>query len=126
VLDWCFMCKRAGESVDHLLLHCKYARELWSFIFCIMGIHWVMPGKVSELLACWRRRVYSSINVVWNAIPSCLMWLIWRERNRRAFEDSERHSMDLKLIFLRTIVEWMAAMHSQPHFTMFHFIDGWL
>ena len=49
VLDWCFMCKRAGESVDHLLLHCEYARELWSFIFCIMGIHWVMPGKVSEL-----------------------------------------------------------------------------
>ena len=52
VLDWCFMCKRAGESVDHLLLHCDYARELWSFIFCMVGLQWVMPGKVSELLAC--------------------------------------------------------------------------
>jgi hypothetical protein len=30
VLDWCFMCKRAGETVDHLLLHCEYVRELWS------------------------------------------------------------------------------------------------
>ena len=81
VLDWCFMCKKAGESVDHLLLHCDYARELWSFIFCIVGLHWVMSGKVSDLLACWRRRAAS--NVIWNAIPSCLMWLIWRERNRR-------------------------------------------
>ena len=77
VLDWCFMCKRAGESVDHLLLHCAYASELWSFIFCMVGLQWVMPCKVSELLACWRRRAGTSKNVIWNAIPSCLMWLIW-------------------------------------------------
>ena len=126
VLDWCFMCKKARESVDHLLLHCEYARELWSFILCIVGLHWVMPCKVSELLACLRRRAVSSKNVIWNAIPSCLMWLIWRERNRRAFEDTERHSMELKMIFLHTIVEWTAAMSSQPTLSMLHFIDGCL
>ena len=115
------MCKRAGESVDHLLLHCDYARELWSFIFCMVGLQWVMPGKVSELLACWRRR---AAHMIWNAIPSCLMWLLWRERNRSAFEDSERHSMDLKLTFLHTIVEWMAAVNSQPTVSILHFIDG--
>ena len=122
VLDWCFMCKRAGESVDHLLLHCEYARELWSFIFCIVG----MPCKVTELLACWGRRASSSKNVIWNAIPSCLMWLIWRESNRRAFEDSERHSTELKLILLHTILEWMAAMISQPSLSLLDFIDGCL
>jgi hypothetical protein len=99
VLDWCLMCKRAGESVDHLLLHCEYASELWSFIFCIVGMHWVMPCKVSELPACWRRTASSSKNVIWNAIPSCLMWLIWRERNMRAFEDLERHSYGIKIDF---------------------------
>ena len=120
------MCKGAGESVDHLLLHCDYASELWSFIFCIVGLQWVMPCKVSDLLACWRRRAGSSKDVIWNAIPSCLMWLIWRERNRRAFEDSERHFMELKLTFLHTIVEWMAAMSSQPALSLLHFIDGCL
>ena len=25
VLEWCFICKRCGESVDHLLLHCPIA-----------------------------------------------------------------------------------------------------
>ena len=49
VLDWCYMCKKCGESVDHLLLHCPIACELWSLVFCLFGIHWVMPQKVIEL-----------------------------------------------------------------------------
>ena len=27
--------KRCGESVDHLLLHCSIAFELWSLMFCL-------------------------------------------------------------------------------------------
>ena len=94
ILDWCFMCKRAGETGEHL---CEYVRELWSMLFCIFGIHWVMPNKVSALLACWRRNINTRQNLIWDAIPSCLMWLIWRERNHRAFEDSERHSSGLEI-----------------------------
>uniref|UniRef100_A0A7N2LNM8 Ubiquitin carboxyl-terminal hydrolase n=1 Tax=Quercus lobata TaxID=97700 RepID=A0A7N2LNM8_QUELO len=45
VLDWCFMFKRCGESVDHLLLHCPVAFELCSLVFCLFGLHWVMPHK---------------------------------------------------------------------------------
>uniref|UniRef100_A0A7N2LZJ6 FeS cluster biogenesis domain-containing protein n=1 Tax=Quercus lobata TaxID=97700 RepID=A0A7N2LZJ6_QUELO len=29
VLEWCYMCKGCGESVDHLLLHCPIAFEIW-------------------------------------------------------------------------------------------------
>ncbi|KAL4639460.1 hypothetical protein ACB092_03G220100 [Castanea dentata] len=32
VLEWCYMCKRCGESVDHLLLHYPIAYEMWSMI----------------------------------------------------------------------------------------------
>ena len=39
VLDWCYMCKSCGELVDHLLLHCPIACELWSLVFCLFRIH---------------------------------------------------------------------------------------
>ena len=41
VLERCFMCKRCGESVDHLLLHCPIAMTcgLWLFVcFVYIGL----------------------------------------------------------------------------------------
>ena len=49
--------------------------------------------------------------------------LIRRERNQRAFKDSERHMVDLKLTFLRTIMEWMAAVSSHSFPSILAFID---
>ena len=51
VIDWCCMCKQCVESVDHLLLHCPIAYELWIMVFSLFGIHWAMPQRVIELFA---------------------------------------------------------------------------
>jgi hypothetical protein len=47
------MCKKNGESVDHLLIHCEVATQLWHYIFTLFGNEWVMPQKVLDLFACW-------------------------------------------------------------------------
>ncbi len=44
------MCKKRGESIDHLLIHCEVARELWSSILNLFGVEWVMPRQVIDLL----------------------------------------------------------------------------
>ena len=31
----------------------------------------------------------------WRAALLCLMWTIWKERNRRAFDDIERNDQDI-------------------------------
>lgn len=38
VLDWCYLCKKNGEFVDHLLLHCEVTRVLWDEIFLRVDI----------------------------------------------------------------------------------------
>ncbi|XP_030933277.1 TMV resistance protein N-like isoform X2 [Quercus lobata] len=40
---------RCGELADHFLLHSLVAYELWSLVFCLIGIHWIMPHRVIEL-----------------------------------------------------------------------------
>ncbi|XP_041001677.1 uncharacterized protein LOC121247381 [Juglans microcarpa x Juglans regia] len=41
VLDCC-MCKKHGESVDRLLLHCEVAKVIWDDFFSRVGLSWVM------------------------------------------------------------------------------------
>jgi hypothetical protein len=52
VVEWCCNCKKNGEFVDHLLIHCEMATRLWHYIFTLFGIEWVMLQKVLDLFAC--------------------------------------------------------------------------
>ena len=108
ILDWCYMCKCNGESIDHLFLHCPVAMNLWSMILGLFGVNWVMPQSIVGLLACWQGWLGRHQNGhIWIIVPHCLMWCLWRwrERNSRCLEDSERSIPDLKLFFFRTFLD---------------------
>ena len=86
ILDWCCMCKSSGESINHLLIHCPVAQELWNMILVKFGISWVLPSEVVDLLSCWSGRWGKSEGgCMWKAISHCLMWCLWCERNARTF-----------------------------------------
>ena len=78
IVNRCYMCKNIWESVGHLLLCCSYAYNLWTFVFSIFRVSWVMPKQVVDLLACWNRGVGGRCwaAVIWGAIPQCIMWTI--------------------------------------------------
>ena len=120
IIDWCYMCKCNGESIDHLLLHCPIASDLWSMILVLFGVSWVMPKSVVELLACWQ----GCFGRHWNGhicmvILHCLMWCIWRERNSKSYEDTRSSLPNLKLLFFRTLLDWLGW---QPWGTSLYFL----
>uniref|UniRef100_A0A2N9G1C3 Reverse transcriptase domain-containing protein n=1 Tax=Fagus sylvatica TaxID=28930 RepID=A0A2N9G1C3_FAGSY len=47
LLSWCCLCKVDGETVDHLLLHCPFSREVWDMIFALFGSPLGDAGKDS-------------------------------------------------------------------------------
>ena len=51
------------------------------------------------------------------------MLCIWRERNERTFEDSERNILALKTIFVRTLYEWMSASGLFSFTSLVEFLD---
>jgi hypothetical protein len=68
------MCKKSGESVDCLLLHCETAYALWSSIFDLYRLKWVMPKRIVDLFACRKVLQGSYLKIaVWKMILSCLL-----------------------------------------------------
>lgn len=48
------MCKHDEETVNHLILHCDVARDLWSLIFLLFELEWVFSRSVKDTLCSWR------------------------------------------------------------------------
>ena len=106
LVNWCCLCRFDEETVDHLLLHCKFAYALWSEVLIMFGVQWVMPDTIVSPLFAWRNWLGTYSSNVWNMVPACLMWLVWKERNVRTFEDIERPIDMLKNLLARTLFEW--------------------
>ena len=105
-VNWCCLCRGDEETADHLLLHCKFAHALWSEVFLMFGVQWVMPSTIVSLLFTWRNWLGNYTSNVWNMVPMCLMWLVWKERNAQTFKDTERPIDLLKTLLARTLFEW--------------------
>uniref|UniRef100_A0A0V0GU85 Putative ovule protein n=1 Tax=Solanum chacoense TaxID=4108 RepID=A0A0V0GU85_SOLCH len=52
----------------------------------------VMPKRVKELMFSWKSGRRRRRRRAWNMVQLALMWVVWRERNRRAFEGVESSS----------------------------------
>ncbi len=104
IMDWCCMCKSGGELVNHMLLHCNVAQELWNMILILFGVFWVMTRDVVDLLSCWPSKFgRAEARVIWKAIPNCPIWCLWCERNSRTFSGEASSIPALKFYFLQTL-----------------------
>ena len=113
VVDWCVMCKKEAESANHLLLHCEMAKVLWDGVFGKVGLCWVMPEAVMDLLTCWtnfQMHTCPQVAVAWKMLPLCIMWCIWWERNERCFNDRERNRDAFWKFFISTLISWFSAI----------------
>jgi hypothetical protein len=124
VIEWCCMCKKNWESIDHLLLHCEVARDLWSYILILFGVEWVMPRTVLKLLTSWGASVgYDHAKKAWWLAPLCLLRCIWRERNAWLFEDVETSMVELWKRLFNMLYIWIASHHCLNDFTYADFLN---
>jgi hypothetical protein len=50
VIDWYCMCKKSGETINHLLLHYEVARDLWFQPFVFLALSGLCP---KGWCSCW-------------------------------------------------------------------------
>ena len=70
-----------------------------------------MLRTVLVLLSSWQGNFGRLRNaVIWQVVPYCLFWCLWRERNACHFEDNGRTIPDLKLQFFHLLYEWIKGL----------------
>ncbi|KAM7481607.1 hypothetical protein LguiB_006190 [Lonicera macranthoides] len=89
---WCTLCRREGESIDHLLMHCPFAQFMWNNIRRELDLVTVFPYSWFNLLSIswsWKGNKKKS-RILWRWCCLAVMWCLWKERNTRTFEDKEK------------------------------------
>ena len=87
--QWCILCKGNGESIDHLFLHCPVTIGLWHRLFNLVGVIWVPPRSLEDMLVISFKGLGNSLRgkTLWQITCLTLIWMVWQERNNRIFED---------------------------------------
>ena len=85
--------------------------------------HWVLPRRVLGLLFGWRNWLGRYQSNIWNLVPLCLMWTVWRERNSRTFEDKMKSADQLLGSFVESLFEWSRAGRFTTVTTVHDFVD---
>ena len=97
----CYLYQRHDESINHILLHCVKTMTLWALLFSMFGVQWVLPATVKEMLLGWNGSfVGKKRKGVWRASPLCLFWMVWKARNKIAFEEEALSIQRLKYSFV--------------------------
>ena len=124
LVNRCCMCQRNEEIVDHLLLHCPIAHSLWVYMFQIFGTQWAMSGSVESLVYCWSFWLKKFSSDIWNIVLGCLMWIVWMERNRHSFEDTEKSLAQLQALCQKTLFDWSRCWGFSDCSTILEFISS--
>lgn len=50
----CPMCLADAESIDHLLLNCKYDQMTWRTVLNLFGCYGPLPNSLLQLFEAWK------------------------------------------------------------------------
>eukprot|EP00253_Pinus_taeda_P018718 PITA_18718 len=92
----CCLCNSEGETRNHLLINCPFAKTLW------IGKPENVPREFNEVVFQWNKEVFQCkvVRRAWDLISGFILWMIWKERNHRIFQNS---AMEPEVIWGKTI-----------------------
>lgn len=53
MVNRCVLCKMHEESCNHILLWCPIVFNIWTMVYNLIGINWVMGGSIKDELCVW-------------------------------------------------------------------------
>eukprot|EP00253_Pinus_taeda_P022541 PITA_22541 len=86
----CCLCNSEGETRNHLLINCPFAKTLWINTKRSFGKPENAPREFNEVVFQWNKEVFQCkvVRRAWDLISGFILWMIWKERNRKIFQNA--------------------------------------
>ncbi|CAN1331689.1 Putative ribonuclease H protein At1g65750 [Linum perenne] len=111
--NWCVLCERDAESIDHLFVHCPFALTVWSGLSSKLSLYGPRNDKVRGLIGAWKgMNCISTFAVASRVILHGVLWYIWLERNDRIFTDTRKDERSVIGKALWNFGKWLYATGS--------------
>ncbi|WVZ63192.1 hypothetical protein U9M48_012845 [Paspalum notatum var. saurae] len=86
----CPLCDQAEETIQHVLVSCVFARQVWTLIFHDLGLPSIVPQPGCTRFSNWWgqsiKSVEKAIRKGLNSLVILVAWEIWKHRNACVFE----------------------------------------
>lgn len=108
----CVLCDQLDETHDHLLAECVYTREVWLCILSTFALGHLTPTADDTLLEWWlrtRARFHDDLQKAFDTLVLLVSWMLWKERNRRVFDDDPSPATTLLDRVKEEADSWIAA-----------------
>lgn len=106
MVNRCTLCRKNEETVNHLLLHCSVAIDIWSMLYRLFELSLVMPQNLRRAQLSWSLwNVDKAIMKIWLMILQ-LFSGAHGQRNRRCSDGCSTPSRYLKANCLINLFCW--------------------
>ena len=104
----CILCDQEPESSDHLLLHCQFSWQIWTWWIEIWGLNMAIPPTLKDLFVQWSSPLKGNFfRKVWQAMFSIITWSIWKEHNARIFSSTSSSITGVKEMIMLRLSWWI-------------------
>ena len=88
--DSCTFCDQQSESINHLLVGCVFAREVWYMVLRKGNLQRLTPyPSASDFVHWWlqsRKQLRKQMRKPFDSLVILVTWILWKERNQRIFQ----------------------------------------
>lgn len=84
---WCCI-EPKEETLQHLFFNSETARIICRYFLTRAGI--IVQGLTlhQEIIKCWTADVCHRLKPIMQALPSCIVWELWKRRNNMKYGDA--------------------------------------
>jgi hypothetical protein len=89
----CYVCLQDEDTLDHILLNCVVARDIWFRVFSLVGVQLDVPDGNDNLEAWWlkgRKKYKGKERRMLDTLIMAVCWSLWKHRNAFAFNNARQ------------------------------------